>query len=63
VHTELPRRPALVALVFLEHGGDKSFLEFPDGLGVENVAPVHLLHKRFKLIFHGISLSGVWRPE
>jgi hypothetical protein len=57
VHPEFARGAALVALVFLEDGEDKTFLEFTHSLGVENVAFVHLQNQRFQLIFHDASLS------
>ena len=57
VHSQFARGAALVALVFLEDGEDKTFLEFPHSLGIENVAFVHLQNQRFQLIFHDASLS------
>ena len=58
VHAEFARGPALISSVLLQHGEDKPFLEFAYGLGVKNIALVHLKDKGFELIFHGISLSG-----
>jgi len=52
VHTQLPRRLALIAAVFFEHGYDKTLLEFPHRFRVENVAFVHLQYESFQLILH-----------
>src|SRR6185312_7336222 len=47
MHAELPRRPALIALVFFQHYRDKPALEFAHCLGIKNVAAVHLLNQCF----------------
>jgi hypothetical protein len=53
VHAELARGSALIPLVLLEYGQDKPLLEFAYGLGIENVAFVHLHDEGFELISHG----------
>ncbi len=57
VHSELARRAALIALVFLQHGQDKALLEFPYTFGIENIASVHLEDECFQLVFHGALFS------
>ena len=56
MHAEQARGAALIAFVLLEYSRDKAPLEFADGLGIENVASIHLLYECFQLIFHRISL-------
>ena len=58
MHSQLAGGAALVAVVFLEHGSDEPPLEFLHRFGIQNVALVHLLHERFQLIFHRISLTA-----
>jgi hypothetical protein len=57
VHAQLPGRPTLIALVLLQDGQYELLFEFPDSLGIENIASVHLQDQSFELIFHGVSLS------
>jgi len=57
VHPELTRRAALVAFVLLQDGRNKTAFKFAYRFGIKDIAAVHLLYQRFKLIFHGISLS------
>jgi hypothetical protein len=57
VHSQLPRGPALVAVVFLQHGENEALFEFAYCLGVQNIALVHLQDECFELISHGIPLS------
>jgi hypothetical protein len=57
VHAQLPRRPTLIALVLLQDCQYELLFEFPDSLGIENIASVHLQDQSFELIFHGVSLS------
>jgi hypothetical protein len=60
VHAQDPRGLALIAVVFLEHGDDETFLELPHCLGVENVAFVHLQDQGFQLIFHRGLVLALW---
>jgi len=57
MHAQLPRCTALIAIIFLQHGQDESFLELANGFRIKNAAPIHLHNQRFQLIFHGSSLS------
>jgi hypothetical protein len=57
MHTQLAGGPALVSVVFLQHGEDEPLLEFPYRLGVQNIALIHLQDECFELISHGLSLS------
>jgi hypothetical protein len=57
VHSKLASGAALISLIFLEHRQDEPLLEFTHGLGIQNVAFVHLHNKGFELISHGVSLS------
>jgi hypothetical protein len=52
VHAKLTCRPALIALVFLEHRQNEALFEFTHALGIKNVAFVHLQNECFQLIFH-----------
>ena len=64
MHSQLSRGAALVAFVFLKNSCYKTLLELSDCFGIENVALVHLVDKCFQLIFHGISLSVLFkRPD
>src|ERR1700722_483209 len=54
MHPQLTGRAALVATVFLQHRKDEPLLEFPNRLGVQNIAFVHLQDECFELISHGI---------
>ena len=58
MHAQFTGSAALIALVFLEYGKDKSLLELAHALGVKNVALIHLQNQCFQLIFHGSSLSS-----
>ncbi len=42
VHTHLAGGFALVAVVLFEDGHDETLLEFAHGLGIKNIASVHL---------------------
>jgi len=53
MHAELPGSAALVPLVIFEYRGYETAFELSDGLGIKNVALVHLLYECFQLIFHG----------
>ena len=57
MHSQLAGCPALVSIVFLQHGEDKSLFEFAYRLRVQNIAFVHLQDECFELISHGIPLS------
>jgi len=57
VHPELTRRATLIAFVLLQDRRNKTALKFAYRFGIKDIAAVHLLYQRFKLIFHGISLS------
>jgi hypothetical protein len=57
VHPELTRRATLIAFVLLQDCGNKTALKFAYRFGIKDIAAVHLLYQRFKLIFHGSSLS------
>ena len=63
VHAQLARGAALVAFVFLKHGQDKALFKLTNGLGVQNIAFVHLHDERFELIFHSLSLSLATRQR
>src|SRR5437879_11553749 len=56
MHAQFARGTALVALVFLQDGHDKSLFELAHRFGVKNVALIHLHDERFQLIFHGGAL-------
>lgn len=47
MHAQLPRGPALIAFVFFQHYRDKPALKFAHGLGIKNIAAVHLLYQCF----------------
>ena len=47
MHAEFTGSTALVALVFLENGEDEALFEFADGLGVKDIALVHLHDEGF----------------
>jgi len=57
VHPELTRRAALIAFVLLQDCRNKTAFKFAYRFGIKDIAAVHLLYQRFKLIFHGSSLS------
>ena len=57
MHSQLTCGPALISIVFLQHGKDEPLLEFSDRLRVKNIAFVHLQDECFELISHGILLS------
>jgi hypothetical protein len=57
MHPQLTGGPALVSIVFLQHGEDEALFEFAYRLGVQNIAFVHLQDECFELISHGIPLS------
>ncbi len=57
VHIELTGGAALVSFVLLQNGQDETLFEFAHGLGIKNVALVHLHNERFELISHVVSLS------
>jgi hypothetical protein len=59
VHSELPRRATLIALILLKDSRDESALEFADRFRIKNITAIHLLYERFKLIFHGFPFSLV----
>ena len=59
VHAEFTGGAALVAFIFLEHGEDKAFLEFPHAFRIKNIALIHLQNECFQLIFHDASLFGI----
>ena len=52
VHAQLPRRLALIAPVFFEHGHNKALFKLANRLRIEDVAFVHLKNECFQLIFH-----------
>ncbi len=56
VHAELARGLALIPIVLLQNGDNKSFLELPDGFRVQDAAFVHLQYQSFKLVLHSASL-------
>src|ERR1700677_1154714 len=58
MHSQFAGGAALVTLVFLKDGENKTLLELTHALGVEDVAFVHLQNQCFQLIFHGWSLSS-----
>lgn len=59
VHSQLPGRAALVALIFLQNRQDETLFELPHAFRVEDVAAVHLQNECFQLIFHDASLSKI----
>jgi len=61
MHTELPRRPALIAFILLQDSENEAFFELAHGFGIKNIAFVHLHDERFELISHGFSLS--WEKQ
>jgi len=64
MHSQLPCGATLVPFVFLENSCDEALLEFSDRFGIKNVALIHLVYECFQLIFHGISLSVLFkRPD
>jgi hypothetical protein len=62
MHAQLSCGAALVALVLLEDGGNKALLELTNRLRIKNVAAVHVLYERQKLIFHKYLFSGALQP-
>ena len=63
VHAQLSGGAALIALVLLKHGSDEALLKLAHRLGVKNVAAVHVLYERQKLIFHKYLFSGALQPS
>jgi len=57
MHSQFTCCPALISIVFLQHGKDEPLLEFADRLRVQNITLVHLQDECFELISHGIPLS------
>lgn len=57
MHAQFTGGAALVAFVFLEDRENEAFFKFTDGLGIKDVALVHLHDEGFELILHGLSLS------
>jgi hypothetical protein len=57
VHIQLTGGAALVPFIFLQNSQDKTLLELAHGLGIKDVALVHLHDECFELISHLVSLS------
>src|SRR5262249_10095410 len=57
VHAQLTCSSALIAVVLLQDGHNKSLLELAHCFRIEDVAFIHLHDEGFELISHGISLS------
>jgi len=53
VHPKLARSLALVTIVLLQNGKDKSLLEFPNGFRIKDSTFIHLHYECFELVLHG----------
>jgi len=61
VHSQLARGAALVALVFIEHCKNEALLKLAHGLGIKNIAAMHLQDERLKLVFQRYTFLSLAR--